>query len=78
MKFSQQNQLAQLRRSAKDGLVKKIVQAVRKEESDDSDYVPDNDNGEELHPIYSRILQSGQKQPIKSIRKLVKTSCHPN
>ena len=59
MKFAPQNQLAQLRRSAKDGLVKKIVQAVCKEETKDLGDVPDNDNGEELHPIYSRILKSG-------------------
>jgi len=61
MKFVPQNYLSQLRWSAKDGLVKKIVQAVSKEEVDDLDYVDDNDNGEELHPKYSRILQSGHK-----------------
>ena len=72
MKFAPQNQLAQLRRSAKDGLVKKIVQAVCKEETKDLDDVPDNDNGEELHPIYSRILQSGHKAAHKVYQEIGK------
>jgi hypothetical protein len=72
MKFAPQNQLAQLRRSAKDGLVKKIVQAVCKEETKDLDDVPDNDNGEELHPIYSRILQSGHKAAKKVYQEIGK------
>jgi len=60
-----QNYLSQLRRSAKDDLVKKIVQAVSKVEVDDLSLLQDNDNGEELHPIYSRILQCGHKAAHK-------------
>jgi len=53
-------------------LVKKIVQAVCKEETKDLNDVPDNDNGEELHPIYSRILQSGHKAAKKVYQEIGK------
>jgi hypothetical protein len=75
MKFVPQNYLSQLRRSAKDELVKKIVQAVSKEEAANLDYIEDNDNGEQLHPIYSRILQSGHKSAHKAFYEIGKDYC---
>jgi len=66
MKFVPQNYLSQLRRSAK---------AVSKEEVDDLNYLPDNANGEELHPIYLRILQSGHKAAHKVYYEIGKDYC---